>query len=230
MCDEFSYDNKKDVIDGELRKQRSKWFLDTVSHIGWDDIEQIIRSHIYSKWDLWDQKKPLQPWLHQVISNQIKNLIRNHYGSFAKPCAQCSFNTSSKSEKQTCDFTPSGEQDDSCPIFLKWSKTKRYAYNLKLPVSMETHINDVFPLESNYYDLDRAVKNLNTEMERLLSKKRFRIYKMMFIDFKTDEQVLKALGYKTLPSSKATRDKQIKKQKNEFLKIAKQALKDCDIL
>ena len=58
----------------------------------YDDVCQIIRLHIYKKWHLWDQSRPFKPWASMIISNQIKNLIRNNYSSFAKPCLRCPHN------------------------------------------------------------------------------------------------------------------------------------------
>ena len=39
----------------------------------YDDVSQIIRLHIYKKWDMYDPAKPLAPWLNRIITNQIKN-------------------------------------------------------------------------------------------------------------------------------------------------------------
>ena len=46
-----------DIINQEIRKRKNKWFLDSVPWISLEDVEQIIRVHIYQKFDQWDQKE-----------------------------------------------------------------------------------------------------------------------------------------------------------------------------
>ena len=57
--------------------------------IAFEDVEQIIRVHIYQKWSQWDQKRDLKPWINKIITNQFKNILRNYYLNFAKPCSSC---------------------------------------------------------------------------------------------------------------------------------------------
>ena len=63
------------IIDEEIKKRRSKWSLTSLSWMDYDDVSQIIRTHIFKKWHLFDHEKPLGPWLNRIITNQIKNLI-----------------------------------------------------------------------------------------------------------------------------------------------------------
>ena len=63
-------------IDLEIKKRKSKWNLTALSWMDFDDVSQILRIHIFKKWHLYDIKKPLNPWINRIISNQIKNLIR----------------------------------------------------------------------------------------------------------------------------------------------------------
>ena len=59
----------------------------------------------------------------------IKNLIRNNYGSFAKPCLRCPYYGGG----DDCGFTASGLQDGTCLDYFNWKKKKQKAYNIKLP-------------------------------------------------------------------------------------------------
>ena len=125
----FTYNDKKDIIDIELKKRRGKWFLNSVSWIDFDDVCQIIRAHIYKKWEQWDQARALEPWLNRIISNQLKNILRNNYSNFSRPCLNCPFNQSkgpseSDAPGELCGFTPSGLQCSECPLYKKWEKTK----------------------------------------------------------------------------------------------------------
>ena len=51
----IKYEDQIEVINEEIRKRRHKWFLDSMPWIAFEDVEQIIRLHIYQKWDKWDQ-------------------------------------------------------------------------------------------------------------------------------------------------------------------------------
>ena len=98
-----SFEDSISIIDNEISKRRNKWNLSSLTWIDFDDVSQIIRIHIYKKWHLYNPKKPLAPWVNRIISNQIKNLIRNNYLNFIKPCAQC----------------PEAEPDEGCKKFGK---------------------------------------------------------------------------------------------------------------
>ena len=78
-----------DVISEEISKRKNKWTLTSISWMDFEDISQIVTIHIFKKWSLYDQSKPLLPWLNRIISNQLKNLIRNNYSNYCKPCLRC---------------------------------------------------------------------------------------------------------------------------------------------
>ena len=136
-----TYDDYSDLIDQELAKRRKNWFLTSVAWVDFDDVCQIIRAHIYKKWPQWDQSRPIKPWINKIIGNQMKNILRNHYSNYARPCLNCPFN--SDAEYSLCSFTASGEQDATCPLYKKWAKGKKNAYNIKITLSLENHINQI---------------------------------------------------------------------------------------
>ena len=94
-------------INTEIQKRKGKWNLTILSWMDFDDDAQIIRIHIYKKWHLYDPQKPLSPGLNRIISNQIKNLIRNNYGNFSRPCLKCA----------------AAEGEDLCTIYQKQCNT-----------------------------------------------------------------------------------------------------------
>ena len=71
----LTYEDKSDVIDEEIRKRSKSWFLTSVPWIDFEDVSQIIRTHIFKKWEQWDQARALQPWLNRLISNQLKIIV-----------------------------------------------------------------------------------------------------------------------------------------------------------
>lgn len=227
-----TYEDQQDIIEEELKKRQSKWFLNSLSWIDFDDVKQIIRMHVHKKWHLWDQSRPLRPWLNRTISNQLKNILRNYYSNFAKPCLNCPFNQSGiteEGEAGLCGFTESKMQCSECPLYAKWEKTKKSAYQVKIPVALENHSHEVKAHNFNSFELDEAAKKLNEQMKKYLTDKNYQIYKMLFIKNMTDEEVAKKLGYKTSEKNRKAGYKQIKNLKKKFKEQAEKILKTKDI-
>lgn len=234
---QYTYEEKSDVIDQELRKRKRKWFLTSVAWFDFEDVEQIIRCHIHKKWHLWDQKRALEPWLNRVISNQIKNILRNNYFYFAKPCLSCPFNESKNiaqfdGDSEDCSFTPSGKQCSECPLFQKWSKSKKNAYDVKIPTTLENHENydlSSLSLGSNF-NIETAIERLEFHLKKVLSEKDFECYKMLFIEKIEDEEVAKKLGFISNEVGREAGYKQIKNIKKKIKEKAIAILKTKDII
>lgn len=227
----FSYEDKYDSIEEELRKRRGKWFLKSLAWIDFDDVKQIIKTHIYKKWDQWDQSRPLKPWLNRIISNQLKNILRNYYSNFAKPCLSCPFNQSGVTEegaKGLCGFTASGEQCTECPLYAKWEKTKKSAYDIKMAITLEGHTHHLQD-NSGTFEMEQAEGRLHAAMKEALSEKNFFIYEMLFIRNMSDEEVAAKLGYRTTEKGRKAGYKQIKNLKKQFKERAEKILKNQDI-
>lgn len=226
-----SYSFYSDEIDNEIRKRKGKWRLTSLQWLDYDDISQIIRFHIFKKWDQWDQSRSLLPWVNKIITNQLKNLVRNHYHSFVKPCVGCPFNTSTSDTDNYCDFTKSKKQDCTCPLYKKWNKSKKHAYGIKIPVSIEVlprlNIEDHQAQSTN---LNKTIEKLHKELEKTLSEKQYKIYKMLFLEKRPEEEVAIELGYKTNEKGRTAGYKQIKNLKLKFKKIVLKILENKDIL
>ena len=221
----YSYEDKSDIIDNELRKRVKRWHLYAVSWFNYDDVCQKIRLHIYTKWDQWDQTRPIEPWVNTIITRQIWNELRNNYSNFARPCISCKWNQSKEREEgqidNLCGLTKSGAQSNECDKFAKWEKTKKHKYNVKMPLSFSLHFNDNYTNPDDHLDVDEAAIKLHKRMRDTLNDKHFFIYKMLFIDGLDDSEVAKILGYKSGENGRKDGYKQIKNLKNHYKKIAK---------
>lgn len=215
-------------IDVEIRKRRNKWTLTAISWMDYNDIGQIIRLHIYKKWALYDQSKPLANWVNTVISSQIKNLIRNNYSNFARPCRSC---PSAYMDNQ-CLWTPSKTQCSECPIYAKWEKSKKSAYNTKIPLSIEDHSQEVFNKQDDFYDMDEPIKRLNHHMKLILKPNEWRVYEMIYIKHMNEEEAAIKMGFKTKEVNRSPGYKQIKNIKKSIIEKAKKILlsNETDVL
>jgi len=225
----IKYEDEIDTINEELAKRRGRWFLDSVPWIDFDDVAQIIRIHIYQKWDQWDQKRELRPWVNKIITNQFKNILRNYYLNFAKPCVGCPFSTSSM-EENSCSFTKTGAQDNSCPLYAKWTKTKKFAHDVKIPLRIDAAPYDFLSNEAENFDLTSALGRLRAELKKALPIKQYEIFTMLFIENRTEDEVAKFLGYKSNERGRAAGYKQIKNIKKKLKEQVIKIIKNKDIL
>jgi hypothetical protein len=220
------FEEKLPIIEIEIRKRRNKWQLNVLKWMSFEDVEQIIKLHIFKKWNMWDQKKALEPWLSRVIANQIRNLIRNNYTNYVKPCMSCPYNLGD----DFCALNISGSQDSSCEKYAVWSKSKRYGYNIKLPLELENHSREVEEMPLHQLDYSQSISLLNQEMKKVLSENYFRAYQMLFFEKMSDEDVAKFLGYRSSEKNRKIGYKQIKNLKKLFRDKAIEILKNKDIL
>lgn len=221
------YEDLIPEIEQILGKYRAKWQLTALTWLDYDDVCQIIRLHIYNKLHLWDQKRAFKPWVSVLVSNQIKNLVRNHYTNFAKPCLQCPHYNGG----DDCSMTKSGEQDDSCGLFANWRKKKENAYNLKLPLSLDTSIFVSDNLHDENIDYDKKVSKIHDLVLAKLSERNKIIYTMLFIENASDDEVALKFNFKKDTSKRKTpRYKQINNLKKKFYNIAKEILQGDDLI
>ncbi len=61
------------VIDTEIIKRRSKWNLTILAWMDFEDVSQILRIHIYKKWEMYDPSKPLGHWINRIIPTKSKS-------------------------------------------------------------------------------------------------------------------------------------------------------------
>jgi len=213
-----------EIIDEEIKKKRFKWNLSIISWMDFEDVSQILRFHIFKKWHLYDPTKNLKPWVRTIISNQIKNLIRNNYTNFIKPCAKCE----AAREETGCEIY--GKQSSDCPLFKNWEKNKKGGYQAKMPTSLENHSQEVYHLSThNQFDLERSSKNLHKKMQEILKPHEWKIYKYLYIDHLDELQVARKMGYKTSEKNRSPGYKQIKNIKKKIITKVKECIDNDEI-
>ena len=221
----FTYEDFSDVIDAAIKKQRSKWRLNAVKWFDFDDVEQIIKTHIAKKWHMWDQERPLEPWIGRIIANQMRNLIRNHYGNYVKPCSNCKF-----ARGDDCTQTQTKKQDSTCKLYAKWAKSKKVGLELKIPMSTEDFATEIQGRAYTDFDFSTSLRRLNIQMEIKLTSTHYVAYRMLYFEDKTEEDVARFMGYKISPQKKKLGYRQVKNLKKKFLEVALEILQEHDII
>ncbi len=210
------------IIDREIAKRRSEWTLQALPWIDYDDVAQIIRIHILKKWDMWDHTKPLSPWLSTVIKHQIINTVRNIYSNCNRPCLKCD-----ASRGDECIVYEN--QCNTCPIYAYWEKHKKNAYNIKVPVSLEFRQQEVLEQHSQFIDFDQATAQLHQKMKSLLKPLEWKVYRLLYIEHKSDEETARLMGFKTNEKNRMPGYKRIKQIKKTIVERAKKLLYDGDV-
>ena len=212
-----TYEECYDVIDAVISKFQPKWRLTAINWFDFEDVKQIIKLHVFKKWHLWDQSKPLEPWVYTVTSHQIKNLIRNNYTNYARPCISCPHNQG----EDSCSLNLSGQQDSSCSLYKKWEKSKKQAYSIKLPLTIENHTNEVSSMPESKINFQHSIDKINDILKNQISEKHYQAYIMLFFDNSPDEEVAQFLGFKTSEKKRKAGYKQI----NNIKKMLKEKIK-----
>lgn len=211
------------IINNEIEKRKSKWNLTILAWMDFQDVSQILRIHIYKKWTLYDVTKPLEPWLNRIITNQIKNLIRNNYGNYSRPCLKCAAAESG----DLCSIYV--KQCSSCPLYANWEKSKKGAHDTKLPLSLENHSQEVFNMVSDSFDVEIAADKLHKRMKSVLKPNEWSIYELLYVKHLSEGDVAKIMGYKTSEKNRPPGYKHIKNVKKIIIAKAKKILQNGEL-
>lgn len=216
------FEDKIAIIDNELRKRKGKWQLKARADFDFQDVEQIIRLHVFKKWALWDQKQALEPWLNRIITRQISNLLRNLYGGFSRPCLKCAANQGG----ELCAIYRT--QCAECPLYAKWIKGKKQAYDVKIPLPLETHAQEVESMTLDFIDYENAATLIHTRIKPKLTKVQYKAYEMLYIENLGEDEIAMRMGYKKNEDikRKVIRYKQLENYKKKFIDIARKVIRE----
>ncbi len=221
-----TYEECYAIIDTVVSKYQSKWRLNAINWFDFEDVAQIVKTHIFKKWHLWDQERPLEPWVSRIASHQIKNIVRNNYTNYVKPCMSCPHNLGDN----LCSLTKSGDQNSSCKLYAKWAKSKRQGYGVKMPLAMENHQQEIDSFTDSGVDFDASIQKLNEVLKKELSDEHYQVYMMLFFQDASEDDVAKYMGYKTSEKNRAAGYKQIKNLKKMLKEKVQQIIAKNDII
>lgn len=219
------FEDIEPIIDNLLERRRSRWNLEAVRHYDFDDVKQDIKIHIFNKFDMWDQSLPFENWCATIIHNQIFNTKRTLWRNHEKPCSNCYFNCGGDS----CKFTPSGLKGHECPEYREWAKKRQSAYEIKKAHSIETDDGEILHASGQEIDYEDFIKRLDPIIKSHVKKGfiplvTYKIFKLSFIEHKSDEEVAKEMGYKSNEANRSPGYKIISSHKKAIKDIAKEEL------
>jgi len=219
----LTFEGSIDIINNEINKRRHRWNLTAIAWMDFDDVAQIIRLHIYKKWHLYKPEKPLCPWINTIISNQMKNLMRNIYLNHSRPCLNCAASEGSN------DCRIYIKQCNDCPLYANWEKNKKSAHDTKLPVSLELHTQEVHNKSDDFFDIEKASEILHSKMKEVLKPLEWKVYYHLYIENKTEEETAVLMGYKTNEKGRAPGYKRVCNVKKIIIVKVKKILKKGEV-
>ncbi len=100
-----------------------------------------------------------------------------------------------------------------------------------MALTLENHAHEVnaMPCQS-HWNMDDAIDRIHYHMQQELSERKFKIYKMLFIDGKSDEEVGVEMGYKTSEKNRSAGYKQIRNLKKMFKETVQKIIQKNDII
>jgi DNA-directed RNA polymerase specialized sigma24 family protein len=221
-----SFEELADAIDAQIEKRRGSWRLAAVP---WEDAKQIILTRVFLKYSTFDPKRGEFPkWLSRVITNTMLNILRDNLQKWSRPCIQgCPFNMGG----DNCEKTSTGRQCDECPAFKEWRKKKQEEYNIRQPLPYDTHSQEVESIQSDFLDIDGKKKIIDEKIKLRLNKHEYKVYKLLIIKGKSEEEVGRMLNYKETPGSMMHPGYQsIRKMKIKFVALAKKIIEEENLI
>ena len=114
-------------------------------------------------------------------------------------------------------------------MFANWSRTKKQAYNAKLPVSINDHTYEINSTEYSDIDILGVMDKISAKMEEVLKPAEWKIYQALYIEHMSEEDAATLMGYKTNEKNRVPGYKQIKNVKKAIIKKVKRMLEDGEI-
>lgn len=206
----LTFEQRYNEIVFEVNKRESKWDLNNVE---WQDARQLILIHIHKKYHLFDenkivngQKVEFSHWIQRVITRVIYGIWRDQLAIYSRPCLgntkygmeRCAFNAGGDS----CSATKSGKQCSECKLYKDWENGKKRQHDIKQPLRLENHAQEVSNIQSDFLDIGAAKKVIDKRMKERLTKGEYKIYRMLMIEGRPEKDVAKTMGKKKRRSAK----------------------------
>ncbi len=207
-------------LEAQINRRKSRWTLITVP---FEDVRQIILFRIWTKYETFNPEKgELSHWAARVITNSWKNIMRDNYLIYARPCIQqCIYNMGN----DNCSMTPSGKQCSECKAYKLWAEKKENHHNIKQTLSIETHIKEAEKINCDFQNIEEMKLVVDKKMKEYLNDYEWGIYKSLYIDNIDEKKVGKKLNLKKV--GKMYPGYQILlKLKHKFKELAKKIIED----
>lgn len=186
-------------------KRRHKWRATSIME--WEDLESRLLTRIFRQLSHYDETRPLDRWANRLVSNEIRNVLRDKIYKDARPCVSGQapgFNMGSSYGRGCacalanggCSWTKSGKQDSSCKFMKAWEQKKQAKFAISTPLSIENHFNESQSMPDDFFDIEAAKTVIDQNIQRRLTKDEYRVYVFMYVQHLSIEEAAKQMGFK----------------------------------
>lgn len=217
MKEKPSYESEYSRINAVIERNKCRYQLNGVAWMDWEDVKQVIRLHIYRKWHMWNPERPLEPWINIICINQIRNIVRNNWSNYARPCLRCKCYQGD----DCCSLLISGCIGLGCKEYKKWWFTKRGAVDLKVSYSMADHEEEIPPLVKQEGVDEVILRELLTYLEKKYGEIDRFIFESFFLTCIAEKEIVRKVkethGVKITLNYIRLKKRELKKDAIRFL-------------
>jgi len=218
-----SFEEQLDIIQHEILKRKSKW---TLVAIPFEDVSQMVIIRIFKKYHLFEPEKgEFSHWVNKVISSAIKNILRDNYLKYNRPCLGCAKNLGG----DTCSYTPSGKQCEECPLYVRWKKSKEQHFNVKQSLSLENHAQEAESKVGDFTNISDAKEKIDEKIKKKLKPIEFKLYTLLYVENLSEREAGLKMEYRQTNKDRGPGYQQIAKMKAKILKAAKEVIEEEDL-
>lgn len=217
------FESQLELIQNEINKRKNKW---TLVAIPFEDVSQMVMIRIFKKYHLFEpQKGEFSHWVNKVISSAIKNILRDNYLKYNRPCLGCAKNLGG----DACSYTPSGKQCEECPLYAKWKKNKEQHFNVKQSLPLENHAQEAESQVGDFTDIEGAKNIIDEKIKKKLRPIEYKLYKLLYVENLTEKDAGIKMEYKQTDKDRGPGYQQIAKMKTKILIAAKEVIEEEDL-
>ena len=181
----------------------------------------MVMIRLFKKYHLFHPAKgEFLHWVNKVISSAIKNILRDNYLKYNRPCLQCAKNLGG----DVCSFTPSGKQCEECPLYAKWKKHKEQHFNVKQSLPLENHAQEAESQVGDFTNISEAKTIIDEKIKKKLRPIEYKLYELLYIENLNEREAGARLEYKQTNTKRGPGYQQIAKMKAKILEAAKKII------
>lgn len=197
----------------------TKWNLAGIPYLDRNDVASEILTHVYQKLHLFDQTRPIGNWTNSVCNNFLKNLFRNHFYKYSRPCLNCPAFLGGSS----CRIF--GEVSTKCDLYAKWDGEKKQQHDVALPLSSEFHGNEINSKPADSLDVEKIISELLPKLKAKLTPNEYFLFTKIHLENVSEKEALAGLKF----VNKTTGAAALKMFKNCIVEKVKQIIREEEI-
>jgi RNA polymerase sigma factor (sigma-70 family) len=222
--DKPTFESLVPTIESQIEKRKGDWKL---ASMPWEDVRQQLLTRVFFKYHKFDPEKgKFSHWLSKLITNEKTNILRNNHTKFSRPCVTgCPHNGGG----DACLMTPSKLQCAECPLYRNWERRKLDHFRVQQTLPLENHMQEVNSIQSDFLDIAGSKSIIDEKMKDKLDANEYMIYRMIYIEGKSEQEVGKELGYKKTGTKTYEGYQMLLKLKKLIVLKAKEIIEEQDL-